>query len=723
MNFPFFLFNFPTCVGSNLNSTRVPPGSRCIGFHQIRVVSVPPCSQFPPLPSSHVTGRFYIGLAQPATRPRHTAAPYRFSRPPNKTIAFAVLNLLDELGGFQPMNATPDINKLLASIATLNGGPLFRLSADQDLQNKSRFAIYLDTPKLPWMPTHPNFYSESMDALMPASPGMPRLRTLLPPPRPDYFADLGRVRHRRDGVRSINQAANGTSSASRSSSEDFAFAYVKERLHEKRLYRVDRLLSNFLPANLSRKERREMAQSVLLFVSSLAKAIPREKNLLYTMKDLPSFIEMSFTLAQMREKFDFLDWTSIFQEVFNVSDIPDDMTVYVLPPSYFAELGRLLPRFQPSVVHNGLLMIFATDSLLELVDVTDTPDWAIKCTRVTMQVFPKAVGAMYARLWSKEELAALRDNLSKLLDLLKETTVRRLGHLPWLDEESREKALKKVSKIEGRFLAPPKFFNETWVDATLAKMTVDPQDFFGNVIRRFRDARKEMPRISGPPPPVSWAYPFVANAYYDPTSNAVVVPLAMVSDLFAYGVSPRYLWLSQLGNTLAHELMHSFDINGWHFDERGEVSGWMTSDTRVRLTARIQCLVNQYAATFSHSVRLFGRSHSVDFDWNVTSNENLADIGALQVSYDAWKNVVKSHPDMRLPQVDLSPHQLFFVGVAQNYCYEVSDEWYVTMVEIDEHTPFRERVNGMMMNSEGFAEAFKCPPTASLAKFRKCSVW
>ena len=86
----------------------------------------------------------------------------------------------------------------------------------------------------------------------------------------------------------------------------------------------------------------------------------------------------------------------------------------------------------------------------------------------------------------------------------------------------------------------------------------------------------------------------------------------MVSHFWTYGVAPRYLWLAQLGNTLAHELMHTFDINGWGFDENGEVAGWMTSDTRLRLTARIQCLVNQYAATFSHSVRLFGRSHSVD---------------------------------------------------------------------------------------------------------------
>lgn len=64
--------------------------------------------------------------------------------------------------------------------------------------------------------------------------------------------------------------------------------------------------------------------------------------------------------------------------------------------------------------------------------------------------------------------------LSKLLELLKETTIRRLGHLPWLDEESREKALKKVSKIEGRFLAPPRFFNESWVDKALAKVRGAP---------------------------------------------------------------------------------------------------------------------------------------------------------------------------------------------------------------------------------------------------------
>lgn len=67
-------------------------------------------------------------------------------------------------------------------------------------------------------------------------------------------------------------------------------------------------------------------------------------------------------------------------------------------------------------MYNGLLMIFATDTLLELVDVTDAPDWGIKCTRVTMKVFPRAVGAMYTTLWSREDLKGLRDSVS-LIDL------------------------------------------------------------------------------------------------------------------------------------------------------------------------------------------------------------------------------------------------------------------------------------------------------------------
>ena len=153
-------------------------------------------------------------------------------------------------------------------------------------------------------------------------------------------------------------------------------------------------------------------------------------------------------------------------------------------------------RFFLSVVYNGLLMIFATDTLLELVDVSDSPDWGLKCTRVSMKVFPRAVGAMYTTLWSREDLKGLRDSvssqprayiqhpteclltlhpllqLSNLLELLKETTAKRLEHLPWLDDESRLKALKKVSSMDGRFLAPPTFFNDTWVDVQLDRVGI-----------------------------------------------------------------------------------------------------------------------------------------------------------------------------------------------------------------------------------------------------------
>ena len=99
--------------------------------------------------------------------------------PVKDTLTVAVMNLLDDLGGFQPMNATPDVEALLASILALDGGPMFRVTADQDLQNKSRYALYLDTPRMPWMPSHPTFYSEGPEL---QAPLLPRLRALLPPP-------------------------------------------------------------------------------------------------------------------------------------------------------------------------------------------------------------------------------------------------------------------------------------------------------------------------------------------------------------------------------------------------------------------------------------------------------------------------------------------------------------------------------------------------------------
>jgi hypothetical protein len=60
------------------------------------------------------------------------------------------------------------------------------------------------------------------------------------------------------------------------------------------------------------------------------------------------------------------------------------------------------------VAHNALLLVFARDILNELVNTTATPDWLGFCTRVTVNVFTKAVSALFVQRFTPQYLEELR---------------------------------------------------------------------------------------------------------------------------------------------------------------------------------------------------------------------------------------------------------------------------------------------------------------------------
>lgn len=55
----------------------------------------------------------------------------------------------------------------------------------------------------------------------------------------------------------------------------------------------------------------------------------------------------------------------------------------------------------------------------------------------------------------------------------------------------------------------------------------------------------------------------------------------------------------------------------------------------------------------------------MQFDWNMTRNENVADIGALQISHKTWHTLTNGK-DRSLPGLEgLRSSQLFFISAAQ----------------------------------------------------------
>ncbi|XP_068084571.1 neprilysin-1-like [Anabrus simplex] len=607
-----------------------------------------------------------------------------------RSTAVPMFALLDELGGYLvPSAAEPtDLTPLVTRLLLVNGAPLFDVYLDRDPYNRTRLAVFLDLPRRFGHTAKLWQQGEFPYGLFP-------------------WHEEPHLRSKRSG-----------------SKESRAYTYMKDSAEEKRLIRMEKLLQRFLPANMPLEQRAKEAQSILLFASMLSKLFPREKEIMSRAQMKESY--KRYNLTQLQEFYGFMQWEPLMEQVFAKNFSTDDI-FYVAAPDYLASLRHMLTRFQKRVIHNALLLVYARDILHELVNYKDTPDWPGFCTRVTINVFTKAVSALYVRQYSQQDLQTLRKQVTLMFDRLKNSLQSRIQQLAWLDESTRAAALRKLASLRGQFFTWPQLWNQTYVASLLQDVDIDPDDFFGNVIRRYRQLRTIPPDIfDQPTTDRRWAYPFVVNAFYELTLNSIVIPLAMLAQPYFRGDIPRYVPYATVGLVFAHEMLHAFDLTGIGYDAEGTPDEWFSPESRLKLEARLDCIIRQYATTFWKQVTFLGATIDIQFDWNVTRNENMADISALQIAYSAWRTLheeMGTAIDPRLPGIKLDARQLFFVNAAQSYCSDLSPEDYIVLVEMDFHTPYPERINGIMMNSPAFAEAFNCPAGSPMNPSKKCSTW
>ncbi|HJU39649.1 MAG TPA: M13-type metalloendopeptidase, partial [Tahibacter sp.] len=93
----------------------------------------------------------------------------------------------------------------------------------------------------------------------------------------------------------------------------------------------------------------------------------------------------------------------------------------------------------------------------------------------------------------------------------------------------------------------------------------------------------------------------------------------------------------------------------------------------------------------------------------LTLGENIADLGGLSVSYDAFKLAQARDNQNTKSQIDgLTPDQRFFVNFAQVWRRNFRPEELKRRLNVDPHAPAQFRAIGAPSNMQPFAEAFSC---------------
>lgn len=300
----------------------------------------------------------------------------------------------------------------------------------------------------------------------------------------------------------------------------------------------------------------------------------------------------------------------------------------------------------------------------------------------------EAVGQMYVAKYfpasSKEKMLTLVGNLQKALS-------ERIAGLEWMSDETKAKAQEKLSAFIVKIGYPDK-----WRDYTALEIKDD--SYWANVCRSNIFEMDYMLAQAGKPVDRSrWGMtPQTVNAYYNPTTNEICFPAAILQPPFFNPDADDAVNYGAIGVVIGHEMTHGFDDQGRNYDKDGNLTDWWTAEDAARFTERADRLVQQYDDIIVvDSVHANGR---------YTLGENIADQGGLLVSHLAYLNSLNGKTPA--PIDGFTNEQRFYLGYATLWGQNIRPEEILRLTKIDPHSLGKWRVNAALRNIDTFYSAF-----------------
>jgi len=342
-----------------------------------------------------------------------------------------------------------------------------------------------------------------------------------------------------------------------------------------------------------------------------------------------------------------------------------------------------------------------------------TPRWK-QCTAMTDQAMGEAVGQEWVKLHFPPEAKASMD---KLVAALEKSLGDDIRTLPWMSDATKKAAEEKLSLIRNKIGYP-----EKWRD--YSALTVSRDDLIGNAERTAVFRRNYgLAKLGKPVDEKEWSMtPPTVNAYYQPSMNDINFPAGILQPpFFDFTIDPAVNF-GGIGVVIGHEMTHGFDDQGSKYDGRGNLREWQTADDRKAFNERTDCEVTEYDG-FEASPAHDGLP-AQNLKGKLTLGENTADNGGLRIAYLALLDTLAAEHKSIDDKIDgFTEAQRYFLGFAQVWCQNQTDESARQSALTDPHSPGRWRTNGSVQNFEEFGKAFGCKKGQPMYPEHSCRVW
>ena len=322
------------------------------------------------------------------------------------------------------------------------------------------------------------------------------------------------------------------------------------------------------------------------------------------------------------------------------------------------------------------------------------PRWK-RAMAVPNAILSEAVGEIYVSKYFPSEDKV---RMTELVKNLQVALGQHIDALEWMSDETKQKAREKLATFTVKIGYPDK-----WKD--YSSLEIDPALTYWENIKRASawSTADNLSRLGTEVDRDEWFMsPQTVNAYYNPTTNEICFPAAILQPPFYNSTADDAVNYGAIGVVIGHEMTHGFDDQGRNFDKDGNMINWWTEADAEAFQKKSQVLVEQFNKI--EVLPATDESPAVMADGALSLGENIADQGGLRVAFTALKNALgETTPE---PIDGFTAEQRFYLAYAALWGQNIREAEKARLTKVDVHSLGENRVNATLKNLQSFYDAF-----------------
>ncbi len=410
---------------------------------------------------------------------------------------------------------------------------------------------------------------------------------------------------------------------------------------------------------------------------------------------------------EFEKTYDAVDWATYYKAM----GVGDFDRIIVATPSAVAGANEVLKNAPLADLRYYLASQYINSAASFLSDdfhdasfdffgktMTGTPEPRARWKRamsVPNGTLSEAVGEIYvARYFPESD----KERMTQLVRNLQTALGEHIDALEWMSDETKARAREKLAAFTVKIGYP-----DTWKD--YSSLDIDPEkSYWENIVNaNIWYTAENLGKLGKPVDKDEWHMsPQTVNAYYNPTTNEICFPAAILQPPFYNSTADDAVNYGAIGVVIGHEMTHGFDDQGRQFDKNGNMNNWWTEADSEAFKLKTDVLVKQFDAVEVLPAR--DGQPALHADGRLSLGENIADQGGLRVAYTALHNAIDT--EAVAPIDGFTPDQRFYLAYATLWAQSIRDEEIARLTKNDVHSLGVNRVNITLRNLQSFYDAF-----------------